>query len=137
MKARGILVVCAAILVIVVLVAGGCGSDEEARAELRAALEQAEQSLSELEDMGMETTVPQIKAIRDEMAPVWDRVVEAAREVEGADAAAAEQAWQAVDEAVSAIPDDANIMEALGVLGPMQNLIEVGEELKALVTPEE
>ena len=42
-----------------------------------------------------------------------------------------------LDAAVTAVPDDASIIEAAGVLAPVQNLLKVVADLRALVTPEE
>ncbi len=87
--------------------------------------------------MGLSSTVPEIKAARDEVGPVWEEVVTAAEKVEGADVEAVKKAWADLDAAVSAVPDDANIVEAAGVLAPVQNLLKVVADLRALVTPEE
>lgn len=137
MKARHVVVLCAALVLAMALVVSGCGSDEEAKEELRTALDRVELSVAKFQDMGLDSTVADIKAARDEVEPLWADVVAAAREVEDADADAAEQAWQDLDQAIDAVPDDAGIMEAIGVLAPVQNLLRVAADLRAVVTPEE
>jgi len=126
-----------AILASFALILSACGSDEDAKAELSAALDQVDEAVAKFQNMGLDSTVPEIKAARDEVAPVWEDVVAATEDVDSAEAEKAQQAWDELDAAVDAVPDDANIVEAAGVLGPVQNLLNVIEELRALVTPEE
>jgi hypothetical protein len=137
MKAFRMVMLGVVLLVSLTLVVAACGSDEDATAELTAALDKIEQAVSGFQEMGLNSTVPEIKAARDEVAPVWDEVVAAAEKVEGADVEAVKKAWTDLDAAVSAVPDDANIIEAAGVLAPVQNLLKVVADLRALVTPEE
>ncbi len=134
MKTSRALILGVALVLGLALMGGACGSDEDAKAELRAALDKVDQSVAQFQDMGLSSTVPEIKAARDEVASVWDEVVVAAAKVDGVDVEKVEQAWTDLDTAVSAVPDDAGIMEAAGVLGPVQNLLNVVAELRTLVT---
>ena len=137
MKVLRVVLLGVVFLLSLAMVVAACGSDEDATAELTAALDKIEQAVSGFQEMGLNSTVPEIKAARDEVAPVWDEVVTAAEKVEGADVEAVKKAWADLDAAVSAVPDDANIIEAAGVLAPVQNLLKVVADLRALVTPEE
>ena len=137
MKVLRVVLLGVVLLLSLAMVVAACGSDEDATAELTAALDKIEQAVSGFQEMGLNSTVPEIKAARDEVAPVWDEVVAAAEKVEGADVEAVKKAWTDLDAAVSAVPDDANIIEAAGVLAPVQNLLKVVADLRALVTPEE
>lgn len=137
MKALRVLVLSGALLLSLALVVGACGSDEDAKAELSAALDKVDQAVTKFQDMGLNSTVPEIKAARDQVGPVWEEVVAAAEKVDGVDIEAVKKAWTDLDQAVSAVPDDAGIMEAAGVLAPVTNLLKVVADLRALVTPEE
>jgi hypothetical protein len=137
MKALRVVMLGVILVLSLALVVAACGSDEDAKAELSAALDKIEQSVSGFQEMGLNSTVPEIKAARDEVAPVWDEVVAAAEKMEGADVEAVKKAWEDLDAAVTAVPDDASIIEAAGVLAPVQNLLKVVADLRALVTPEE
>jgi hypothetical protein len=137
MKRSRVLVLGVVLLLGLGLLLGACGSDEDAKAELTAALDKVDQAVAKFQEMGLSSTVPEIKAARDEVAPVWEEVVAAAEKVDGADVEAVQKAWDDLDAAVSAVPDDANIMEAAGVLAPVTNLLNVIAQLRTLVTPEE
>jgi len=139
MKLRYGLILCVAVLLTLGLVVMGCGDDDaEAKAALSAALDKVEASMAKFQQMGADSTVADIKAARDEVAPIWQEVVTAAKEVKDADVAAAEKAWTDVDQAVSGLADDANIMAAAGaIMGPLQSLLTVEADLRGLVTPEE
>lgn len=136
MKARYMWIVALVVVLSLGLVAAACGDDQkEAKAALSAALDKVEASVTTLQQMGAETTVPDIKAALKGVAPVWQEVVTAAKAVEGADIAAAEKAWTDVDAAVSGLADDANIMTAAAtVMGPVNALLQVEANLRALVT---
>lgn len=138
MRAKNALIVgMVVVLAIMALVAVGCGgSDEEAKATLSAALTKVETSITEFQKMDATSTVADIKAARDAVAADWAAVVTAAKGVKGADAAAAEKAWTDVDQAINSLADDAPILEAAGVImAPVNALLKVEADLRALVTP--
>ncbi len=128
------------VLAVTVIVAVGCGgSDEEAKANLSAALDKAETSMGGFaSSIGATSSVDDIKAALESFGPEWEAVIAAAKDVEGADAAAAEQAWTDVTTAIDSIPEGANILEAAAlIMGPVTNLQKVAGDLRALVPKEE
>lgn len=126
-------------LVIMGLVVVACGgSDEDAKAALSAALDKVETSIAKFQQMGADSTVADILSARDAVKPDWEAVVAAAKEVEGADAAAAEKAWADVDAAFNSIPEGATLTQAAAlILGPVQALMAEETELRALVPKSE
>ena len=138
MRSRNALIaiVVAALAVMVGGLAACGGSDSAAKATLSAALTKVEASAAKFQNMGTNTTTADIKAARDELAPLWNDVVAAAKNVKGADAAAAASAWTTLDNAVNSLPADANIIQAAGtVLGPIQALLKLEAQLRGLVSP--
>jgi hypothetical protein len=134
---RSILVLLVA-LAVMALALGGCGSGEQDKAGLSAALAKVETAMAGFQQMGADSTVADIKAARDNIAPLWAEVVTAAKKVEGADPAAAEKAWTDLDTAVNGVAADATIIEAAtAIMGPVQALIAIETELKTLVEPSE
>jgi hypothetical protein len=114
----------------------GCGSSQEdAKATLSAALDKVEASVAKFQQLGASSTIADVKAARDAVGADWGEVVTAAKAVKGADAAGAEAAWTAVDKAITAIPDDASIAAAAGIMGPVQALMQVEASLRTLVSP--
>jgi hypothetical protein len=135
-----LLVALAIVLAVAMLVAVGCGgSDEEAKANLSAALDKAETSMSGFaSSIGPSSSVDDIKAALTSFGPEWQAVIDAAKEVEGADAVGAEQAWTDVTAAIDSIPEDANILEAAAlIMAPVTNLQTVAADLRELVPKEE
>jgi len=134
----GLLLGLAVVLAMTMIVVVGCGgSDEDAKADLSAALDQVETSIAGFQQMGADSTVADIQAARDAVKTDWEAVVAAAKEVEGADAAAAEQAWTDVNAAVDQIPEGANILEAAAlIMGPVTALLKAEGDLRALVPKE-
>jgi hypothetical protein len=124
-------VFCAVVVLAGSLFGAACGSDDEAKAALSAALDKGDVAVAKFQTMGADSTVADIKAARDEVAPLWQEVVAAAKDVKDADVAAAEKAWTDLDQAVSSLADDANIMEAAGVvLAPVQALLKAETDLR-------
>ena len=118
------------------LFVAGCGnSQKDAKAALSAALDKVEASVAKFQQLGPSSTIADVKAARDAVGADWGEVVTAAKAVKGADAAAAEKAWTAVDEAITAIPDDAGIAAAAGIMGPVQALMQIEADLRTLATP--
>lgn len=137
MRARKLLVLGLAIVLALgtIAVVGCGGGDEEAKAELRAALDKIEQDVTDLTTKFTSGgTVADVKAAKDEYAGDWDAVIAAAKNVDGADVEAAEAAWVAVSDAIDAMPEDKPLMEAgMGVLGPVQQMMTVVAEMRELV----
>ena len=125
----------AIVLAVTTFAVAACGGgDEEAKAALRTALEKIETEVSAMQtQFTAGGTVPELKAAKDQVAIDWQAVVDAAKEVEGADVAAAEKAWADVDAAITALPDTATLIEAAtSIMGPIQALMAVEAELKML-----
>jgi hypothetical protein len=117
------------------LVACGGGSE---KAALATALDKVEGSMAKFQTMGPDSTVADVKAARDEMAPLWAEAVAAAKNVDGADATGAEKAWTALDTAVNGLPADATIIQLVSaVTGPVQALIAIEGDLRKLAPAEE
>ncbi|MBC7294205.1 MAG: hypothetical protein H5T84_08940 [Thermoleophilia bacterium] len=121
-----------------VAAAVGCGSsDKEAKAAVLAALDKFEASVAKFQQLGPQSTVADIKKARDEMAPVWNEVVTAAKKLKDVDVNKLETAWKDVDAAVTAIPDDATLVQAAGMIMPkVQALLAAEQELRTKVAPE-
>lgn len=102
-------------LTVVGMAACGGGTSKEAKAAMTTALEKINTDIA-----GMTTaltsggTVADLKAFKDGAAADWQAVVTAAKDVEGADAVAAEKAWTDLDTAITALPDDADLLTAYG-----------------------
>jgi hypothetical protein len=131
------------ILALVIVLAAGtlglvaCGGGSE-KAALAAALGKVEASMAKFQTMGADSTVVDVKAARDEVAPLWAEAVAAAKNVDGADAAGAEKAWTALDTAVNGLPADATIIQiATAVTGPVQALIAIEGDLRKLAPTDE
>ena len=127
------------VMALAMTVAVGCGgSDEEAKAELSAALDTAEASMAGFtSSIGADSSVDDITAALESFQPEWEAVVAAAGNVEGADAAAAEQAWTDVTTAIDSIPEGASILEAAAlIMGPVTALQKQTADLRALVPKE-
>ena len=128
---------------IVVLAVGsltivGCGSGEQAKTTLRAALDVVDVKVDQFTASAMTSTVPQLKEAKNALAPDWQAVVDAAKSVEGADVAAAEKAWSDLSTAVDAMPDTASLIEAGSALLPVaQALLAEKDKLRELVGPTE
>ena len=135
----GLLLGLAVVLAVSMFVVVGCGgSDEDAKANLSAALDKVETSIAEFQSsMGATSTVDDVKNALSTVKPDWEAVVTAAKDVEGADVASAEKAWADVETAISSIPEGASILEAAAlIMTPVTALLKVEQELRALV-PEE
>ncbi len=141
MKGKRLLLLGLAVLLALgVTAAVGCGgSDEQAKADLAAAIAPIEAAIADLTAKGTSGSldVAGIKAARDAMKDKWQAVIDAAKKVKGADVKAAEQAWNDLDAAVTALPDTATLMDAAGVLmSKVPAFTKVLSDLKALTQPE-
>lgn len=126
------------VLAVTSLAVVGCGSDEEAKAALRSALDVVDVKVDEFTKSAMTSTVPELKTAKDGLAADWQAVVEAAKAIEGADVAAAEKAWTDLSSAVDAMPDDASLIQAGSALLPVaQALLAEKDKLRELVGPVE
>lgn len=134
----GLLLGVVVILALSMFVVVGCGgSEEEAKAELSAALDELETSIAGFQQMGADSTVDDIIAARDAVKEDWAAVVEAGKKVDEATTSEAEQAWAEADAAVDSIPKDASIVEAATIiLPPVQAFLTEVKDLRALVPKE-
>jgi len=132
---KALVLVLAMVLVAALIATVGCGSDKKAKEELRAALDKVEQNIANLTKTFMSGgTVPDVKKAKDAFAADWQAVVAAAEKVKGADAAAAKAAWEKLDAAITALPDDANLATVGASLLPaVQELQKVEQDLRKLV----
>jgi hypothetical protein len=84
---------------------------------------------------------PVATAIKEGLANVaddWQSVIAKAEKVDGADAAAGEEAWSNVEDAVKSVPDDATAGEAGAIIGgPLNDLLTVRNQLSKLATGSE
>lgn len=112
-----------------------CGGDDEAgKQTMRDALTVVETDMAELTTQFTSGgTGADIKAAMGDVQPHWQAVVDACADVEGADAAMAQQVWDDVQAAVSALSDDAGLVEMAGLLPSVQALQAYEQELRALV----
>ena len=74
-----------------------------------------------------------IKAALVAVQPHWQAVIDACADVKDADAAMAQQVWDDIETAATALPDDAGLIELAALLGPVQALQAYVDELWALV----
>jgi hypothetical protein len=126
------LVIALVMTALVVVACGGSGEDD--KAALSAALDKVETSIAGFQKMGADSTVADIIAARDAVGPDWAEVVAAAKNVEGADPAAAEKAWTDVNTAVDSIPEGASLLQAAAlIMGPVQTLLKAESDLRTLV----
>lgn len=126
----------AVVLMVSVLVVVGCGgSDKEAKEALRTALDKINTQVAELtKTFTSGGTVADVKAAKEKLAPDWQAVVAAAKNVKGADVAKAEKAWTDVATAIDGLPNDVPLMQAAAsIMAPVQSLLTVVGELGELV----
>ena len=149
MKAKKLVLVGLAALVVLgsLFAVAACGGGGEGTATtvdpkiaLRGALDVIEADINQLTATmtsgGGKAT--DVKAAKDAIAPHWQAVVDAAANVEGADATKAQTLWDAVATAIDGVPDNADLMTlAAQVLGPVTALTNYEKELRALVGPSE
>lgn len=112
-----------------------CGGDDEAgKQTMRDALTVIETDMAELTTQFTSGgTGADIKAAMVDVQPDWQAVIDACADVEGADAAMAQQVWDDVLAAVTAVPDDAGLVELAALLPSVQALQAYEQELRALV----
>ena len=129
-------------LVAVVVLAGlftvGCGDDgEDGTAAMQAALDQIEADMASLTTkMTSGGTAADVKAAKDDLQPHWQAVIDACADVEGADAAKAQQVWDDAAAAIDSVPADADLMTLAGaVMGPVTALQAYVAELREIVGP--
>ena len=130
----------AVVLVVTAVFVVACGgSDDDAKATMRTALDTIEQDINDLTALMMGGgTVAELKAKKDTLAPHWQAVIDACKGVEGADAAKAQEVWDGVDAALTGVADDASLPElAAAVMGPVTALQGFEAELRKLVGPSE
>lgn len=103
---------------------------------MSAALGEFEITVADLQKLGTTSTVADLKKANEGLVPIYDKVVQAARKVSGADVAEFETAWKALQDTVAAIPDDASIVTAaIQVVPKLDPVVTAEAALKALVEP--
>lgn len=134
---RILAIVLVAVLAATLLGVTACGEDEQAKEELRAALDKFDQDVAELTKTFMSGgTVPDVKKAKDTYAPDWQAVIAAAEKVKGAKdhVQAAKDAWAKVDAAINALPDDAALASVgMSIIPVVQELQAVAAELRKVV----
>jgi hypothetical protein len=132
----------AIVLAMASLTVAGCGAggavDVKDKAVLSAALAEFEFSAGAVTTAlvaGSDSTAAaDIKAAKEDMGLKWQKVIDAAEDVEGADTDAAEKAWTVAEEAIDSLPADATLAEATTALSsPMETLMQSAADFWALV----
>jgi hypothetical protein len=114
------------------------GGDEKAKAAMQTALTKINADIAGLTDqMIAGGTAAQLKEAKGTVAPDWQAVVDAAKNLKGADAVKAQQIWDDVAAAMDSLPEDADLTTIAGaVMGPVTALQAYVAELSNLVGPE-
>jgi hypothetical protein len=131
------------VLALGVVAVAGCGggtssSDAAAKATVVAGLAKINTAVADLTAKGTSgsLTVAGIKAARDSLKPDVQSVIDAAKNIKGADVSKIQQAWTDLDSAVTALPDSATLMDAAAVLlTKVAPLTSALAELQKLVSP--
>ena len=150
MKGKRLLIVGLALTTLVALAIGatGCSFDEaKDRTALAAALAEFELKAiplgSTVQSTDASATVtsdgtPVATAIKEGLAGLadeWQSVIEKAKKVDGADVAAAENAWSDLQTAADSVPEGATAGEAGAIVGgPLNHLMTVRNDLSAVAT---
>lgn len=123
---------------LLVAACGGSGG-KDSTATMKAALDVIETDISSLTTMMMSGgKTADVKAAKDEIAPHWQAVIDACAGVKGADAAKAQQLWDAVATAIDGVADNADLMTlAAAVMAPVTALQAYEQELRGIVGPSE
>ncbi len=94
MKARWMVVFCAVVVLAGVSLRGRMRFyGERGESGIERGARQGRGAVASSNSSRPESTVADIKAARDEVAPLWQEVLAAAKDVKDADVAAAEKAW--------------------------------------------
>jgi hypothetical protein len=135
---KALLLGLAIVLAVTALAVVACGgSNAAAKATLSAALDKIETEVTAMQtQFTAGGTVAQLKTAKDQIGVDWQAVMDAAKNVKGADVAAAQKAWTDVDTAITAVPDTATLVEAATtILAPIQALMKVEADLRVLAGP--
>ena len=148
MKGKRLLIVGLALTMLAALVIGATGcsfSETKDKAALAAALAEFELKAiplgSTIQSTDPNATVtsdgtPVAAAIKEGLAGIadeWQSVIAKAKKVDGADVAAAENAWAALQAAADSVPADATAGEAGAIVGgPLNQLMTVRNDLSAV-----
>ena len=117
---------------------GGGTSDADAKAAVLAGLAKIDAAIADMTAKGTSgsLTVTDIKATRDALKADVQSVIDNAKKIKNADVSKVQTAWTDLNNAVTALPDNATLVEAAGVLlTKVAPLTSALAELKALVTP--
>jgi hypothetical protein len=111
------------------------GNDEAAKTTMQDALTVVENDIAQLTATFSSGggTGADIKTAIAAVEPHWQAVIDACAGVKGADAVKAQEVFDAVQTAVTALPDDAGLPQMAALLGPVQALQTFEQELRALV----
>jgi hypothetical protein len=111
------------------------GNDEAAKTAMQTALIKINADIASLTSQMMSGgTAADVKAAKSTIAPDWQAVVDAAKNLKGADAAKAQQIWDEVAAAIDTVPENADLTTLAGaVMGPVTALTAYAAELGKLV----
>lgn len=135
---KALVVGLAAVLLVTALGMVACGGgDDEGKKAMQAALDVIEADIESLTaTMTAGGDVASLKTAKNEVAPHWQAVVDAAEKVEGADKVKAQQLWDDVSAAIDGVPDNATLLELAGAaMGPFTALQTYVGELREMVGP--
>lgn len=142
MARKAVLLGLVVVLALGALGVAGCGgggtSDADAKAAVLAGLAKIDAAIADMTAKGTSgsLTVTDIKATRDALKADVQSVIDNAKKIKNADVSKVQTAWTDLNNAVTALPDNATLVEAAGVLlTKVAPLTSALAELKALVTP--
>jgi chromosome condensin MukBEF complex kleisin-like MukF subunit len=117
------------------MVACGGGDDTAAKDAMKAALTKVNADIAGLTQQMMSGgTAADVKAAKGTIEPDWQAVVDACADLKGADAAKAQQLWDAVSAAIDGVAADADLTTlATAVVPAVNELKTYADELAELV----
>ena len=122
MARKAVLLGLVVLLALGALGVAGCGgggtSDADAKAAVLAGLAKIDAAIADMTAKGTSgsLTVTDIKATRDALKADVQSVIDNAKKIKDADVSKVETAWTDLNSAVTALPDNATLVEAAGVL---------------------
>ncbi len=124
----------AVVLVVTAFIAVGCGGNQAAKDELRAALDKVDADISALTtQFTAGGTVADVKAAKAQFEGDWQAVITAAEAVDGADVQAAKDAWTGVSTAIDNMDETQPLMqEGLKIMSAVTALTTESANLRKL-----
>ncbi|MFH1834301.1 MAG: hypothetical protein ABH877_04685 [bacterium] len=119
------------------LLASGCGGpdQEQAKADLGVSILELETAVAGLKGVAETMTVGDLKKTQP-LAELVNKMIQAGKNVSGADVTAFETGWNALQAAVFALPDDMSVIDAIKQLMPAAlAVLASGEALKGFAAP--